>query len=196
MHGAIPPSILAEALLIMAWKFLVFLAPIFVIAAVWWLVNQTERIMHYLFPYLEWEHSLGWLNIRAERRARMAMRWIGYLVYFLLAVTLLGLPLGAGGVEQLVDHRPDPPLTTDVAMRLATLFFSSVVWWGYLGCWLIPRLRAAREEAALKKFRAEMAEIEMEREERQPRSRIYSGQPKPRTNGAKPLVPDRLRRRR
>jgi hypothetical protein len=196
MHGAIPPSIVAEALLIMAWKFLLFLTPVLVIAAAWWLVNQTERVMNYLFPYLEWEHGLGWLNIKAERRARTAIRYVGYIVYFLLAFTLLGLPIGAGGVQQVIDQWPDPPLTSDVAARLLILVFSSAIWWGYFGCWLVPRLRTLREEAALKKFRAEMAEIEMEREERQSRSRVYGGLPKPRTNGTKPLVPDRLRRRR
>ena len=196
MQGPLPPSIVAEAILIMAWKFLVFLTPFFLIAALWWLVNQTERVMHYLFPHLEWEHSLGWLNIKAERRARTAIRWIGYSIYFLLAVTLLGLPVGATGVEQMIDQWPEPPLTADLAVRLMILVFSVGVWWLYFGCWLIPKRRAAREEAELKRFRAEMAEVEMERGERTPRSRIYSGLPKPRANGSQPLVPDRLKRRR
>ncbi len=67
MHAALPPSIIAEAVLIMAWRFMVFLAPAIAVGALWWLAFRTDRIINHLFPELEWEHSLGWLNIRAER---------------------------------------------------------------------------------------------------------------------------------
>jgi len=196
MHGALPPSLIAEALLMMAWKFLLFLAPFLAVAALWWLVGQTERIVHWLFPYLEWEHSLGWLNIKAERRARTALRWLGYAVYLLLAATLLGLPFGARGVEQIVDQWPTPPLTADMAVRLLTLAVCVAIWWLYLGCQLVPKLRTEREEAELKKFRAKLTEAELEREKRNPRSRITSSLPKPRQNASQPLVPDRAKRRR
>jgi hypothetical protein len=80
MHG-ISPLIATEAVLIMAWRFALVLSPFFAVLGLWTLVNQTDRIIHYLFPNLQWEHDLGWLNIKAERRARRAVRWLGYSAY-------------------------------------------------------------------------------------------------------------------
>lgn len=202
MHGAIPPSIVAEAILIMAWKCLVFAAPFLAIAIVWWLINQTDRIINYLFPYLEWEHTLGWLNIKAERRANAALRWLGYGIYALLAGALLGIVWAAEGLQAL-DNWSDPSVMGDLALRVPALFFCLGLWVLYLGGWLIPKLRAEREVAGLKKFRAEMKEAERERDETQPRSRIHAPLRKPRTNAPAeasaspvPLMPNRTRGRR
>jgi hypothetical protein len=184
-----------------AWQCLNFAAPILAVAAVWWLISRTDRIINHLFPYLEWEHSLGWLNIQAERRANTAMRWIGYGIYATLAVALLGMVWAAEGLQAL-DNWSDPWVMGDLVLRVPVLGFCLGLWWFYLGCWLVPKLRAEREEAGLKKFRAEAKEAEREREMHIP-SRIHPPLRKPRTNPPPglpvppvPLVPDRMRGRR
>ena len=186
-----------------AWQCLHFAAPFITVAALWWLINQTDRIVNYLFPYLEWEKSLGWLNIQAERRAQAAMRWLGYGIYATLAAALLGIVWAAEGLQAL-DNWSDPWVMGDLALRVPVLGFCLGLWWFYLGCWLIPKLRAEREEAGYRKFRAEMEEADREKEEEtQPRSRIQSPLRKPRTNAPPvssvprvPLAPDRDRMRR
>jgi hypothetical protein len=171
-------------------------APFLAVAAVWWLINRTDRIVSHLFPDLEWEQSLGWLNIKAERRANTGLRWVGYGIYVMLADALVGIVWGAEGLSQ-IDNWSDPWVMGDLALRVPALLFCLGIWVLYLGGWLIPKLRAQRDEAEYKKFRAEVEEAERERDEMHPRSRIYSPLRKPRTNVSPiPLVPDRTGRRR
>lgn len=195
MHGAIPPFFLAAFALPNASQALVLAAPFLAVAAVWWLINRTDRIVHHIFPDLEWEKELGWLNIRAERRANTAMRWVGYGVYLMLVDALYGIVWGAEGLQQL-DNWSDPWVMGDLAMRIPALMFCLGIWVLYLGGWLIPKLRAQREAVEWKKVRAEMEETEREREEH-PRSRIHSPLLKPRTNAPlESLIPDQRKRRR
>ena len=188
MHGAIPPWIVAEAIMIMAWKCLVFLVPFFVVAGLWWLVGQTDRIIQYLFPYLEWEQSLGWLNTKAERRTKMALCWTAYLIYALLAVALLGIVWGAEELQYL-DKWSDPWVMGELALRVPVLVFCLGLWVLYLGGYLIPRLRTEREEAEWKKFQAELKTKDEAKKEREAysRPRIHKPLPKPRKN--EPFAP-------
>jgi hypothetical protein len=195
MSGPIPSSILAEAILIMAWKGLVFAAPFIAVAALWWLVNQTDRVIAYLFPDLEWERNLGWLDIRSERRARTVLRWLGYGIYLLLGAALLGIPWATEGmVEQFADW-PDPSVIGNVMLDAGMLAVCLFAWVVFLGAWLIPKLRAQREEAGLKKYRAQMVaeedEAERERGLHSP-SRVKSSLKKPRTNAPR-AVPTLLK---
>ena len=198
MPGALPSSIIAKAIMIMAWKALVFLAPFLAIMILWWLVNQTDRLMNFLFPDLEWEASLGWLNIRAERRANTALRWLGYAIYLLLGAALYGIAWAAVGLQD-VDNWSEPLVAGDLLLRVPVLVLSLGAWVLYLGSWLFPKIRAEREEAALKRFRIEMEEQEKERE-RNPRSRVNSPLRKPMINASmeSPMTPisDWTRRRR
>jgi hypothetical protein len=198
MHGAMPALLLAGVILFIAWKCLVFAAPFLAVAGVWWLINQTDRIINHLFPDLEWEHSLGWLNIKAERRANTALRWLGYAIYALLAAALLGIVWAAEGLQAL-DNWSDAWVMGDLVLHIPVLGVCLGAWVLYLGGWLVPKLRAQREEAGLKKFRAEMGEAGKEREE-QPRSRIHAPLRRPRKNeplampaSPLPLMPDRTR---
>ena len=180
MDEAIPPLVLTTVLLLIAWKGLLFAAPLLVIAAVWWLVTQTDRIINYFFPLLEWEKSLGWLNIRAERRANAALRWVGYAIYAVLVFALSGIVWAAFGLQNLANWS-DPWVMGDLALRVPVLGICLGVWLLYLGGWLIPKLRAEREEAGLRQFRREMAWVELERE-MHPRSRVKSPLRKPRAS--------------
>jgi hypothetical protein len=170
----------------------VWAAPFLAIAAIWWLVDRTDRIVNHLYPDLEWEKSLGWLNIRAERRANAAMRWVGYGIYVLLIDALVGIVWAAEGLPAL-DNWSDPWVMGDLALRIPALVICLGIWVLYLGCGLMPKLRARREAAAWKRLRAEAEEAEMERG-MQPRSRIHSPLRKPRTNAPLvPIAPDRTK---
>jgi hypothetical protein len=181
MNGAIPPSIFMEAILIMAWRCLVFLAPLLAIAALAWLAFRTDRIINRLFPDLQWEKSLGWLNIRAERRANTALRWLGYAIYVQLGAALYGIAWAAVGLQDWDRAAVDPAAAFDLMLRIPVLCLGLGAWLLYLGSWLIPKLRSEREEAGLKRFRVQMEELEQEREG-SPRSRVNSPLRKPRTN--------------
>ena len=163
MHGAIPLTIVVEAVAIMAWRCLVFLSPIFAVAALWWLVNRMDQVINYFFPALEWEKDLGWLNIRAERQANAIWRWLGYAVYALLATALYGIVWSVQGLPPL-DEWTDPSQVSEVATRLPVLLVSAGFWLVYLGCGLIPQLRNQYETEDLENFRAEQKELEREQE--------------------------------
>jgi hypothetical protein len=185
MTGAISPSIAAEAILIMAWQGFVFAAPFLAVAALWWAISRTDRIIDYLFPHLEWERSLGWLDIRSERRARAVLRWLGYAIYLLLGAALLGIPWATEGLVESLDQGFDPSVIGDVMLNAGVLMASLLAWVFFLGVWLIPKLRGEREERALRKFRVEMAEAEAEAERERTMhapSRVHSPLKKPRTD--------------
>lgn len=103
MQGDLPPSVIAEVLLIMAWRTLVCLAPVIAVGLALLLAYRIDRIINRLFPDLEWEKSLGWLNIRAERRANTALRWLGYAIYLLLGGALYGIAWAAAGLQGLAN---------------------------------------------------------------------------------------------
>jgi hypothetical protein len=194
MHGTASLFVLTRVILLLSWKCLVFAAPFIALAALWWLVNQTERMIHFFFPDLEWEKSLGWLDLRTERRVNAALRWIGYGIDVLLAVALLGIVWAAEGLRNL-GNWPDPWVMGDLALRVPVLGICLGAWLLFLGGWLLPKLRAEREEAGLRKFRREMAEAEMEREA-EPRSRVHAPLRKPRVNPpAAPIAAGTRRRR-
>jgi hypothetical protein len=175
-----PPSFLAEIALPSMRDGLAFAAPVLTLAALAWVVFRTDRIVHAVFPDLEWERSLGWLNIRAERRASRAMRWVGSALIVLLLDSLAGILWAAKGMPRLADWS-DPWVMGELALRLPALGLCLLIWVIYLGLGLLPRLRAEREAAAYRKFRANMKAVEEERDPESP-PRIHAPLPKPRTN--------------
>jgi len=147
--------LLAEIALPPTTDLLAFAGPVIVLAALALLVARTERIMHAVLPDLEWERNLGWLNIRAERRANRAMRWVGYGVVVLLLDALIGILWAAKGLPRLADWS-DPWVMGELALRVPAGAFCLLIWIIYLGLGLLPRLRAERDAVAYKKFRAEL----------------------------------------
>jgi len=175
---------------------IVYGGPVLVVLALWWLAERTDRIINYLFPHLEWEKSLGWLNIKAERRAKAALRWIGYAFYLLLAGLLYAIVRLADAFPPLSEWS-DPQVLGDLVLEIPALVVCLGIWLLYLGGVLLPRLRTDSEEAGLKKFRAQMEELEKEREMYgHPHSRVKQPLQKPRTNApAGSITPTRSRRR-
>ncbi len=118
MSATIPPSIAAEAILIMAGRALLFATPPLAVAALWWLAGRVDLIIARLFPHLEWERSLGWLNIRAERRARTALRCLGFLIHVALAAALVGIVWTTRELTDVLTAQPQAILSSYVALRV------------------------------------------------------------------------------
>ncbi|HEX4139956.1 MAG TPA: hypothetical protein VHY09_06380 [Candidatus Methylacidiphilales bacterium] len=139
-----------------------FATPVLVLVVLGWLVSRTDHLMHSAFPDLEWERNLGWLNIRAERRASRAMRWVRFGVIVLLLDALVILYWCAKDLPDLSTWS-DPWVMGDLVLRVPMMGLCLLIWVIYLGLVLVPRVRAEREEAAYKKFRAQMTAAEEEK---------------------------------
>jgi hypothetical protein len=132
-----------------------------------WLFHNSDAIIHRLFPHLEWERELGWLNIRAERRAATFIRLAGYVFYGLLCAALYGIVWSATVLRDLPQWR-DPDALRELTGALSVLVICGWVWMVYLAGHLIPKLKREYEEEELARFRAELAELERRREEQSP----------------------------
>jgi hypothetical protein len=183
-------SAFAEIVLPSPHDVMAFAAPILVLGALGLLIARTDRIMHAVLPDIEWERNLGWLNIRAERRADLGVRWVGYGVIVLLLDALAGILWAAKGLPRLADWS-DPWVMGVLALRVPAGAFCLLIWIIYLGLGLLPRLRAEREAAAFKKFRAEMKIVDEEKRALESTagtsSRTHAELPKPRAN-SKPVT--------
>src|SRR5271156_3331249 len=94
------------------WQWANLVAAIVSTWAAWWVMSHADRIINRIFPYNEWEKSLGWLNIRAQKRADAGLRWLGYFVYAVLAVALLGIVWAVEGVHNMISHWYDPDVVS------------------------------------------------------------------------------------
>jgi hypothetical protein len=162
MPGPIP--LFAEMAPISWHDVVTFATPVFVLAVLGWIVSRTDRIIETVMPDLEWERSLGWLNIRAERRASRAMRWVSYAVIVMLIDALVILFWCAKGLPDLSTWS-DPWVMGDLALRVPLMGLCLFIWVVYLGLGLLPRVRRDRETASFKKFRAQMAAADEEKRE-------------------------------
>ncbi len=183
------------------WQWANLVAAIFSAWGAWWVVDHTDIIIDWLFPHREWEHSLGWLNIRAEKRAKAGMRWAGYFAYAILAAALAGIVWAAVGFRDAAGHWFEPDIFDHLVLRVLALLVSMTVWFFFLGCDLMPRWhreRARREWAALRKLQAEEArEREGDEEEAESPSRLRKPQPKVRVSSPfDAIIPDRDKKRR
>jgi hypothetical protein len=123
-------------------------------------MRNGNRVIDQLFPQLEWERKLGWLNARADRRANQILRVLQHLLHLFLLVMLVGVLTFAW----LVGH-PD----TDTSLGLFTLAGSYVYlgvclspWIYYFVVVLGPRLQAEFEEQELARYRAENPDVDEE----------------------------------
>jgi hypothetical protein len=144
-----------------AWQCLNIAAPFLALAALRWVIHRVDHTIDRLFPHWEWEKRLGWLNIRTQRRAETALRWIGYFLYALLAAALYGIVWAAPALGQ-IDHWSDPAVLGEISLKLSVLLVCLGSWLVYLGFELLPKLRRQHEVDELEKFRAEQAATEGE----------------------------------
>jgi hypothetical protein len=130
------------------------LAPVAALFALRWLWQNIDSLIRRFFPGQEWQRQLGWLNIRAERRASALLRWISYAAHTVLLFALAGIVWSAAGLGQLTEWR-DPEALLRIENRLSILLVCGAVWAIYLGGDLLPRLRRDYEEEELEHFRAQ-----------------------------------------
>jgi hypothetical protein len=135
------------------------LAPFAALLLLRWILRHIDGAIRHLFPHLEWQRQLGWLNIRAERRAAAFLRSIAYLTYFFLALALYGIVWAADGLSRLPQWR-DPEVL--LSIQLPVLLISCLLWAIYLAGHLLPKLRRDYEHEELERFRAQFAESEEE----------------------------------
>jgi hypothetical protein len=110
-----------------------------------------DLIIARLFPHLAWEKQLGWLNLRAHRRAEAALRGLRHFLHAALAVALYGIIWSASGLHLFST---DPAEFLDSITKVSVLLFCLGFWAVYFGADLIPRLRRRRELESLQQFRA------------------------------------------
>jgi len=136
------------------------IGPIVAVIVVIWLMRNSTRIVETLFPQLEWERKLGWLNARADRRANQIMRVLQHLLHLFLLVDLVGV-LAFGW---LVGH-PDTETQAGMLMLANEYVYMGVClspWIYYFVVVLGPRLWAEFEEEELARYRAENPEVDEE----------------------------------
>ncbi len=168
MHAEVFPIILAEIGIPNARQCLIFAAPFLGIFAVYGLFWHSDKLIALVFPNWEWEKKLGWLNFRATRRAETILRWIGYAVQALLAVTLYGIVWSASAFADLVAWTPNS--VAEGMGKISILLLCLGTWLVYLGFELIPKLRSQYEREELEKYRAE--HIDFEDDEQRPRQPV------------------------
>jgi len=191
MHMA-PFVFLAEMAIPDARQCFTWATPVLALIAACAVVGRMDTIIDRLFPNLDWERRLGWLNLRAQRRADTVLRWVAYFIYAVLGMALLGIVWSAKGLVEAMNHWSDPYVLSELARRIPVLLACLGLWIVYLASELLPKMRSQYEEEELEKFRTEQAEIEQDRA-RNPLSRVKSPLPKPRVNSA--MAPNRNRLR-
>jgi hypothetical protein len=169
MHVS-PLSVMAEVAIPDARHCFRLAAPFIAVAAFLFVWNRMDTIINHLFPSWAWQKKLGWMNFTALRRADAFMRWLGYFVYAILAVALVGILWAAQGFPNL-DNWNDPPVLEDLLVRVPILVICLAFWIFYLLAELFPRMSSQYEEEELQKFRAEQKELEHE-EKMNPQSRV------------------------
>ena len=187
MHSP-PFVVMAEIAIPDARHCLTWAAPILVLAAAICVIGRMDQIIDRLFPHWDWERRLGWLNLGAHRRAERILRWIGYFIYAVLGLALLGIVWAAQGLVA-VDDWDDPHGLLEVVRHVSVLLACLGLWLLYLGCELLPKMRGQYEEEELEKFRAEQEEIEREHAPN-PTSRVKSPLPQA-TARIRPWLPNR-----
>jgi hypothetical protein len=119
-----------------------------------WLARHGQELVEGLFPHWRWERQLGWLNLRAHRRAESALRWIGHFVHAGLAVTLLGIVWNAYLVGEF--NRWDDTVSVGfLLLHLSILLACLAICIVYLATILAPKIRNEYEREELERFRRE-----------------------------------------
>jgi hypothetical protein len=135
--------------------------PILSVVGIIWFWRHGDAVIARLFPSLKWERELGWLNLRAHRRADQIMRGLTHVLH----LVLLGALAGILGLSWMIGQ----PHDMDTVAGAFSIPFEFIDLTLFLGIWIVyfayalaPRLRAEYEEAELRRFRAENPNVEEE----------------------------------
>ena len=146
-----------------AWQCLQFSLPFLFVIGLYWVLTRTDRVAERLFPAGDWEKRLGWLDIQAERRADLVLRWIGYVFYAVAAAALYGIVWGAQGIP-LIPHWDNPDSLSELFLRIPVLFVSLTLHLLYFGVYLLPKLSKEYDMHLLREFQIEQRRLEEEEE--------------------------------
>jgi hypothetical protein len=128
--------------------------PLVSVGVVIWLLRHGDRTIARLFPHWEWERELGWLNLKANRRAEAVLRGLRHLGHTFLLLTL-GAILG---LSWLAGQPHDMDAAEGVFAYALELIYLGVclgIWIYYFVAILAPRIVAEHEEEELQRYRAE-----------------------------------------
>jgi hypothetical protein len=127
-----------------------------ILGAIWFWRNG-EAVITRLFPHLEFERGLGWLNQRSTRRAERILCGLTHLLHVALLVALAGILALSWNLGQPVDADNARDLLA-LAGEGLYLIVCCGLWIYYFAAILAPRLRAEYEAAELARYRAENPE--------------------------------------
>jgi hypothetical protein len=136
--------------------------PFLAVGAIIWFWRHGDAVIARLFPHLKWESELGWLNLRAHRRADRIMRGLTHLLH----LVLLGALAGILGLSWMLGQPHDMDSVSgafSIPFEFVDLMLFLGMWIVYFSYALAPRLRAEYEEAELRRYRLENPEVEEER---------------------------------
>src|SRR5580658_8190581 len=117
MHG-MPHLFMAAIGIPSAWQCLKIAAPFLALIALRCVIRRVDTTVNRLFPQWEWEKRLGWLNLTTQRRAEAVLRWIGYMIYALLAAALYGIVWAAPALAQL-NQWSDPTVLGEIPLKIS-----------------------------------------------------------------------------
>jgi hypothetical protein len=128
--------------------------PFLGVFALAWLVRHGDELVEEIFPHWRWERQLGWLNLRAYRRAESVLRWIRHFVHAGLLFALVGILWNASVLGNF-DQWDDSTAVGYFFLHLSILLVCVAVWIVYLATVLAPKIRAEYEREELERFRRE-----------------------------------------
>jgi hypothetical protein len=147
-----------------------FAGPILAVVGVIWFIRHGDRVIDRLFPHLEWERKLGWLNASADRRVKLILRGLQHLLHVFLLLALAGV-LALSWLVGSSDTNTQLGVLT-LADEYAYIGVCLSPWIYYFVVVLGPRLQAEFEEQELARYRAENPEVDHEKQRDADPSRI------------------------
>jgi hypothetical protein len=148
---------------------LAFAGPFLAVGGLVWFWRHGDLLIARLFPQLKWERELGWLNLRAHRRAERILRGLTHVMH----LVLLGALAGILGLAWLLGQPHDMdtlPGAFSIPFEFVYLLLFLGIWIYYFVSILGPRVRAEFEEGELRRWRLENPEAGPER--RRPKDRL------------------------
>lgn len=136
-------------------------APVASIYGIIWFARHGDRVIEKLFPHWEWERKLGWLNVRANRRAEWMLRGLRHLLHAFLLLALIGI-LGLSWLAGRPHDMDNAPEVFAYALELIYIGVCMAPWLFYFIVVLGPRMIAEYEEEELQRYRAEHPESDGE----------------------------------
>jgi hypothetical protein len=144
--------------------------PIVAVVVIIWLVRNCNEVIDRLFPHLEWERKLGWLNASADRRAKLILRGIHHFVHLFLALDLLAVLWFACQIgERDTETRVGVLILAGDFVYLGAVLSPCLY---YFIVELGPRLQGEFEAQELARYRAENPDLDQERKPSTDPSRI------------------------